>query len=80
MGLKKKVVPTAEPGFVDEEGNDQGLDEEEEDSGRGLLIAVNSHVVNEDDDDDDEEEENSEASKKSEFCILRPQASSFLTG
>lgn len=71
MGGKKKVIPT-EPAFVDDDddGSDGiengGVDPEEEDSGRGLLIAVNKHVVNEDEDDDDEgeEEEDSEVPKQ----------------
>jgi len=64
MGFKKKVVPTAEPGFVDEEGRGQAGDEE--DSGRGLLVAVSNHVVNDEDEDEEDEEEDSEAPKQSE--------------
>lgn len=60
MRRNKKVVATAEPDFADEEGSNSrgGLDLEEEDSGRGLLVAVNKHVINEDDDDEEEEAEN----------------------
>lgn len=81
MGRKKQVVPTAEPALADEEGSGGGLDLEEEDSGRGLLIAVNKHVVNEDEDEEEEgeegedEEEDSEAPKQREgFVVLMPTA------
>lgn len=69
---RKKIVPTSEPVFDDDDGSDDlengDLDLEEEDSGRGLLIAVNKHVVNEGEDDEDEEddEEDPEAPKQSE--------------
>lgn len=68
MRRNKKVVATAEPDFADEEGSNSrgGLDleeEEEEDSGRGLLIAVNKHVINEDEDDEEEEAEKGEKCK-----------------
>ncbi|CAM9423368.1 unnamed protein product, partial [Scytosiphon promiscuus] len=47
MRLKKKVVPTDEPAFVDEEQSNSieqgGI--EDEDSGRGLLVAVSKHYV-----------------------------------
>lgn len=69
MGRKKKVIPT-EPAFVDDDESDGiengGVDPEEEDSGRGLLIAVNKHVVNEDEDEEGEDEEDSEAPKPRE--------------
>eukprot|EP00903_Cladosiphon_okamuranus_P010786 g10192.t1 len=66
---RKKVVPAAEPSFADEDGSGGGLDLEQEDSGRGLLIAVNKHVVNEDEDgegdeDEDDDGSNSNGSKK----------------
>lgn len=65
MGRKKKVIPIAEPPLADEEGSGGGLDlEEEEDSGRGLLVAVNKHVVNEDEDDEDEEDEEDDGAPK----------------
>ncbi|CAN0519036.1 unnamed protein product, partial [Ectocarpus sp. 12 AP-2014] len=40
------------------------LEEEEEDSGRGLLVAVNKHVINEDEDDEGEEAEKGEKLSK----------------
>ncbi|CAM9323183.1 unnamed protein product [Ectocarpus sp. 12 AP-2014] len=68
MRRNKKVVATAEPDFADEEGSYSrgGLDleEEEEDSGRGLLVAVNKHVINEDEDDEGEEAEKGEKCNK----------------
>lgn len=66
---RKKVIPTAEPPFADEDGSGRGVDLEEEDSGRGLLIAVNKHITNEDDDDEeegDDDEEDSEAPRQRE--------------
>lgn len=73
MRRNKKVVATAEPDFADEEGSDSrgGLDvEEEEDSGRGLLVAVNKHVINEDEDDEEEEAEKAEKCK----LLLEPNS------
>lgn len=71
MGRKKKVVPTAEPAFVDDDASDAiengGLDLEEEDSGRGLLIAVNKHVVNEDEEDEDEDDDEEAPKKRKEL-------------
>lgn len=65
---RKKVLPTAEPPFADEDGSGRGVDLEEEDSGRGLLIAVNKHIINEDDDEEegDDDEEDSEAPRQRE--------------
>lgn len=68
MGRKKKVIPTAEAPVADEESG--GLDLEE-DSGRGLLIAVNKHVVNEEDEDEDDGEDDSEGPKQRKGNVLR---------
>lgn len=67
MGRRKKVVPTADdPGDVEEQAS---VDEEDEDSGRGLLAAVSTHVVDhageEEEEDDDEEDAAKQGERKS---------------
>lgn len=66
MRLSRKVIPTDEPAFDEEQSDsiEQG-GPEEEDSGRGLLLAVNKHVYNEDDEGNgDEDEEDSDGAPK----------------